>query len=106
MGNASAEAAAAAGGAAEDGPGAAAEASGVTTAMRRRRRAERRGWTGSSGGGRSIWGGATSQTCGLAHYYQDPTKILVQTGRQVALGVIFSFDCTMNARMKDIRPAW
>ena len=57
------------------------------------------GRTESSDGGRGIWGGATSQTCGLAHYDQDPTKILVQTGRQVAVNVA-------SAIARVTKPTW
>jgi len=79
MGNAGAEvevAAAAASGAAEDGPGSAVEAEAHGT-----------------------WGGATSKTCELAHYDQDPTKLLVQTGREVAPSVAPAIVCAT-------KPTW
>ena len=64
-------------------------------------------WTGSCGGCRGTSGGATSQTSGLAHYDQDPSKILVQAGRQVARNVAPTIVCatkpTWNTKQRLVR---
>jgi len=59
-----------------------------------------------SSGSRSTWGGATSQTSGLAHYDQETAKALVQPGEQVALGVapaivhVTKPTCNMKQRLE------